>query len=163
MHGLGGPIIDRAALAAEARLEGKFLFRTDDDSFSAKDTALGYMSALRSRAPKAAGQEVDDGRHPSRPPPARGLHLRRGPAVRTGSAGAACRRDLSIGDTWRNIRNVLGRKHLVTIATSQGTISQRSNLTPRHRHILGALCLAEPPRFFDFIPGIGRGGGTGGS
>jgi hypothetical protein len=57
-----------------------------------------------------------------------------------------------VGDTWRNIRNELDRMHLVTMATSHGTVSQRSELTPGQRHILGRLELAEPPRFFDFTP-----------
>ena len=40
--------------------------------------------------------------------------------------------------------------YLVTIATSHGIVSQRSELTASQRHILSALELAEPSRFFDF-------------
>jgi len=60
--------------------------------------------------------------------------------------------EIEVGDTWRNICNELDRMHLVTMATSQGTVSQRSELTPDQRHILGRLKLAEPPHFFDFTP-----------
>jgi len=55
-------------------------------------------------------------------------------------------------DTWRNIRNELDRMHLVTLATSAGTVSQRTELTHRQRQILGALDLPEPARFYDFTP-----------
>ena len=151
MHGLGGPIVDRVALATEAHLDGKFLLRTDDENLPAKDIARGYKSALGNRA-KVAGQEVVDSRHPPRPPPTRGPHPRRGPAVRTGSAAVARRRDLSVGDIWRNIRNEPNRMHLVMMATSQGTGSQQSEPTPRHRHTLGALGLADSPRSSDFTP-----------
>ena len=42
--------------------------------------------------------------------------------------------------------------HLVTLATNEGTVSQRTELTPGQRRILGALSLPEPPRFHDFTP-----------
>lgn len=42
--------------------------------------------------------------------------------------------------------------HLVTLSTNEGTVSQRTELTPGHRRILAALELPEPPRFYDFTP-----------
>ena len=42
--------------------------------------------------------------------------------------------------------------HLVTLATSEDTVAQRSELTPRQRSILRALGIPEPHRFFDFTP-----------
>ena len=33
-------------------------------------------------------------------------------------------------DTWRNVRNELDRMHLVTLATADGQVAQRSTLTP---------------------------------
>ncbi len=38
--------VDRAAVAAEERLDGKFLLRTSDPSLSAEDVALGYKQLL---------------------------------------------------------------------------------------------------------------------
>ena len=38
--------------------------------------------------------------------------------------------DIVVGDTWRNIRSKLDRMHLVTMTTSKGTVSKRSELTP---------------------------------
>ena len=35
------------------------------------------------------------------------------------------------GDTWRNIRHELDRTHLVTLATADGQVAQRSALTTR--------------------------------
>ena len=35
--------------------------------------------------------------------------------------------------------------HLVTLATTEGTVAQRTELTPGQRHILSALDLPEPP------------------
>jgi hypothetical protein len=53
-------------------------------------------------------------------------------------------------DTWRNIRHELDRIHLVTLATADGQVAQRSALAPGQKTILPALKLGEPPRFFDF-------------
>ena len=60
--------------------------------------------------------------------------------------------ETEVGDTWRNIRDELDRMHLVTLATSEGTAAQRTELTPAQRRILKALDLPEPPRFYDFTP-----------
>ncbi len=60
--------------------------------------------------------------------------------------------EITVADTWRNIRDELERLHLVTLATAEGQVAQRSELTARQRHILKALGLPEPPRFFDFTP-----------
>mgnify|MGYP003701110453 CR=1 FL=1 len=38
------------------------------------------------------------------------------------------------------------------LAISEGTVSQRTELTPDQRHILKALELPEPPCFYDFTP-----------
>jgi len=54
------------------------------------------------------------------------------------------------GDTWRNVRQELDRMHLVTLATADGHVAQRSATTDGHKAILSALHLPEPPRFFDF-------------
>ena len=40
--------------------------------------------------------------------------------------------------------------HLVTLATADGQVAQRSALTAGHKSILAALKLPEPPQFFDF-------------
>ena len=57
------------------------------------------------------------------------------------------------GDTWRNLRHELDRMHLVTLATADGRVAQRSALTSGHKTILAALDLPEPPRYLDFTPG----------
>ena len=54
------------------------------------------------------------------------------------------------GDTWRTTRHELDRMHLVTLATPDGQVAQRSATTPGQQTILTALDLPEPPTFFDF-------------
>jgi hypothetical protein len=142
--------IDRAAVAREAHLDGKFLLRTDDESLSAEDVALGYKSLYEA---ERGWRDMKRSTVNIRP-----VYHRREDRIRAHVqlcwlALLVLRvAETRVGDTWRNIRNELDRMHLVTMATSHGTVSQRSELTPGQRHILGRLELAEPPRFFDFTP-----------
>src|SRR5262249_37748690 len=54
------------------------------------------------------------------------------------------------GDTWRNLRHELDRMHLVTLATANGRVTQRSTTTTGQKAILTSLDLPEPPRYLDF-------------
>ena len=141
--------IDRAAVAAETKLDGKFLLRTSDESLSAEDIALGYKALYEAeRGWRDLKSTID----------LRPVYHRREDRIE--SHVQLCWLALlllrvaetEVGDTWRNIRNELDRIHLVTLATSEGTVSQRTELTHGQRQILKALELPEPPRFYDFTP-----------
>lgn len=141
--------VDRAAVQRDAHLDGKFLLRTSDESLTAADIALGYKSLYEvERGWRDLKSTID----------LRPVYHRREDRIRAHIqlqwlALLLLRvAETTIGDTWRNIRDELERMHLVTLATSDGRVAQRSELTPGHRHILRALALPEPPRFFDFHP-----------
>jgi hypothetical protein len=51
---------------------------------------------------------------------------------------------------WRNLPHELDRTHLVTLATADGRVAQRSAATPGQQAILHALDRPEPPKFLDF-------------
>jgi hypothetical protein len=141
--------IDRAAVAREVKLDGKFLLRTSDESLTPADLAQGYKALY----------EVERGwrdvKHTIDMRPA--YHRRED---RIEAHVQLCWLALlllrvaetEVGDTWRNLRNELDRMHLVTLATNEGSVAQRTELTPGHRRILAALDLPEPPRFYDFTP-----------
>ncbi len=141
--------IDRAAVAKERKLDGKFLLRTSDESLTPADLAEGYKALYE------AERGWRDLKHTIDMRPA--YHRRED---RIEAHVQLCWLALLLirvaeteaDDTWRNLRNELDRMHLVTLATTQGTVAQRTELTPGHRHILGALKLPEPPRFYDFTP-----------
>ena len=141
--------IDRAAVAKEAKLDGKFLLRTSDETLSPADLAEGYKALYE------AERGWRDLKHTIDMRPA--YHRRED---RIEAHVQLCWLALLLmrvaeteaDDTWRNLRNKLDRMHLVTLATNEGTVAQRTELTPGHRHILGALKLPEPPRFYDLTP-----------
>ena len=141
--------IDRAAVTRETKLDGKFLLRTSDESLTPADLAEGYKALYE------AERGWRDLKHTIDMRPA---YHRRGDRIE--AHVQLCWLALLLlrvaetetGETWRNLRHELDRMHLVTLATNEGTVSQRTELTPGHRRILGALELPEPPRFYDFTP-----------
>ena len=54
----GRLVVDRAKVAAEARLDGKYLLTTSDPDLSAEDVALGYENLLEAER-GLRGHEVD--------------------------------------------------------------------------------------------------------
>jgi hypothetical protein len=144
--------IDRAAVARDAHFDGKFLLRTSDESLSATDIAEGYKALYEAeRGWRDLKSTID----------LRPVHHRKQERIEAHVqlcwlALLVLRvAEVAVGDTWRNIRDELERMHLVTLATSEGQVAQRSELTPRQRSILRALAIPEPPRFFDFTPTAG--------
>lgn len=141
--------IDRATVSQEAKLDGKFLLRTSDESLSTEDIALGYKALYEAeRGWRDLKSTID----------LRPVYHHREDRIE--SHVQLCWlallllrvAEVEAGDTWRNIRNELDRMHLVTLATSHGTIAQRTELTAGQRQILHNLKLPEPPRFYDFTP-----------
>jgi len=140
--------IDRSAVNHERKLDGKYLLRTSDESLSAEDIALGHKALYEAeRGWRDLKSTID----------LRPVYHRREDRIE--SHVQLCWLALLLrvaeteaADTWRNIRNELDRMHLVTLATSHGTVSQRTELTHRQRQILKALKLPEPARFHNFTP-----------
>jgi len=139
--------IDKAAIATEAKLDGKWLLRTSDDSLTPTDLALAYKQLL----------EVERGwRDMKGALGLRPVFHHREDRIR--SHVQLCWLALLLirviengtGDTWRNVRHELDRMHLVTLETAQGRVAQRSTTTPIQARILHQLDIPEPGRFIDF-------------
>jgi hypothetical protein len=139
--------LDAAAIKAESHLDGKWLLRTSDSTLSPEDLAAAYKQLLQVER----GWRDMKGALGLRPV----FHHRED---RIRAHVQLCWLALLLlrvvenatNDTWRNIRNELERMHLVTLATAEGQVAQRSATTTGHKTILAALELPEPPRFFDF-------------
>jgi transposase len=140
---------DHAAANREAHLDGKWLLRTSDVTLTPDDLAAAYKQLL---AVERGWRDMKSslGLRP--------VHHRREDRIR-GHVQLCWLALLLIRvientalDTWRNLRHELDRMHLVTLATGDGSVAQRSQATPGQRDILAALDLPEPPRFHDFTP-----------
>ncbi len=139
--------VDAAAIKRESHLDGKWLLRTSDLTLTPEDLAAAYKQLLAVER----GWRDMKGALKLRPV----FHYRED---RIRSHVQLCWLALMLirvvenatGDTWRNARNELDRMHLVTLATPDGQVAQRSATTPGQKTILTALDLPEPPKFFDF-------------
>lgn len=139
--------IDKTAIAREAKLDGKWLLRTSDDTLTPTDLALAYKQLL----------EVERGwRDMKSSLGLRPVFHHREDRIR--SHVQLCWLALLLirvvengtGDTWRNVRHELDRMHLVTLETAEGRVAQRSGTTPGQAQILASLDLAEPGRYLHF-------------
>ena len=139
--------IDAAAVKREAHLDGKWLLRTSDTTLTPDDLAAAYKQLLQVER----GWRDMKGALGLRPV----FHYRED---RIRAHVQLCWLALLLlrvvenatDDTWRNVRHELDRLHLVTLATADGQVAQRTALTAGQKTILTALKLPEPPRFFDF-------------
>ena len=143
--------IDHGAIKREAGLDGKWLLRTNDDTLTPDDLAAAYKQLVAVER----GWKDMKGALKLRPV----YHYREG---RIRAHVQLCWLALllirvmetAVCDTWRNIRCELDRMHLVTPATADSRVAQRSAATPGQQAILHALDLPEPPKFLDFHAAI---------
>lgn len=150
--GAGRLRIDRAAVAAEAKLDGKFLLRTSDPTLSAEDVALGYKQLL----------EVERGWRDMKST----LELRpvfhrledriRAHVILCWLALLLIRvAETKTGQTWRTLRHELDRLHVGEFTGTAGRVQQRTDITARQQAILRALAVEPPPRFLHVDPTAG--------
>jgi len=140
-------VIDKATATREAHLDGKWLLRTSDQTLTADDLAAAYKQLTQiERGWRDLKSSL--GLRPV-------FHYREDRIrahIQLCWLALLLIRVVENGtrDTWRNIRHELDRMHLVTLATGDGRVAQRSLTTSAQRTILRALALPEPARFFDF-------------
>ncbi|MEO6822908.1 MAG: IS1634 family transposase, partial [Candidatus Nanopelagicales bacterium] len=139
--------VDAAAIKRESHLDGKWLLRTSDATLTPDDLAAAYKTLLQVER----GWRDMKGALGLRPV----FHHRED---RIRAHVQLCWLALLLirivenatDDTWRNVRDELERMHLITLATADGQVAQRSATTPGQKTILTALQLGEPARFLDF-------------
>ena len=136
--------IDRAAVAADARLDGKFLLRTSDPTLSAADVATGYKQLLEvERAWRDMKTTLD----------LRPVFHRKEARIR--AHVLLCWLSLLLiriaenatGETWRNLRAEMDKLHLGRFGGPTGDVRQRTETTIRQAAIFTAAGVAEPPRY----------------
>lgn len=138
--------IDKEAVKAMEHLDGKYLIQTSDDTLSAEDVALGYKQLLKVEAAfRTLKQSLA----------LRPVYHRKDERIR--SHVLLCWLGLMLirivenktGRTWRDVRNVFQRIHLVETRSADGTVLQRTELTDEHKGILSQLELPEPQQIWD--------------
>jgi len=141
--------IDRAKIAAEARLDGKYLLSTSDPDLSAEDVALGHKNLLEAER----GFRDLKGTLELRPVFHRLEHRIRAHVLICWLALLLIRvAERQTGQTWRRISIELGRLHQVTLTGPAGTIQQTTTITDPQAAIYNATQIAPPPRITALTP-----------
>ena len=145
----GRLVLDRTKIAAEARLDGKYLLSTSDPDLSAEDVALGYKNLLEAeRGFRDLKSTIE----------LRPVFHRIEPRIR--AHVLLCWLALLLirvaerrtGQTWRTIARELGRLHAITLAGPAGTVVQTTEPTTAQSSILRACGLTPPPRITTLDP-----------
>jgi hypothetical protein len=145
----GRLVIDRQKIAAEERLDGKYLLTTSDPALSAEDVALGYKQLLE------AERSFRDLKGVLRLRPV--FHSK---ADRIRAHVLICFLALVIvrvaetrtGQTWRTIRAELGQIRQGHFRGRDGEFTQTTELTTSQRDLHRQIQVPDPPRFGDITP-----------
>jgi transposase len=141
--------LDRTKVAAEAKLDGKYLLSTSDPDLSGEDVALGYKNLLEAeRGFRDLKSTIE----------LRPVFHRLEPRIR--AHVLLCWLALLLirvaerrtGMTWRQINRELGRLHAITLSGPAGTVAQTTEPTTAQSSILRACGLAPPPRITTLDP-----------
>jgi hypothetical protein len=142
--------VDRKKIAAEEKLDGKYLLRSSDPQLSAEDIALGYKQLLEvERGWRDMKQLLD----------LRPVYHRREDRIR--AHVLLCWLALllirvaenSTGRTWNRLRAELQRLQTATFTGPAGSYRQTSEPTKPQRDILTALGLPVPKKVTELAPG----------
>ncbi len=134
--------LDRGAVRAAARYDGKFVVTSNDDTLTAEDLALGYKQLLRV---EQSWRELKSGIRvrPMFHWVAHRIHAH----VRLSVLSLLLERvaEQACQDTWRNIRDRLEPLKVAAFRTPHGRLVQTSELRPETRKVLNQLKITPPP------------------
>jgi hypothetical protein len=145
MEPSGRLVLDREKVKAEARLDGKYLLRTSDDTLTPEDVALGYRQLIEvEEAFRTLKSTLD----------LRPMYHRLEDRIR--AHVLICWLALLLirvvehetGHRWPAVRREMQRLHRVTYGGADGEVVQRTVLTPFQKRLLAALKLPDPPLVF---------------
>jgi transposase len=141
--------IDRAAVAAEARLDGKWVITSNDDSLSAEDLALGYKQLMRV---EECWRTMKSG-------------LRTRPIFHWTPHRICAHISLCVlalllermaeqraGDTWRNILALLDAIKVVEYERGAARVRQTTEVRSQAAEMLRRLQVPLPPRLHRIDP-----------
>jgi transposase len=141
--------IDKAKIAVEANLDGKFLLRCFDPHLSAEDVALGYTQLLQvERGWRDMKTTLE-----LRPVDHRLEDRIRACIILCWLALLLVRIvETTTGDTWHRIREDLRELHVGTFEGPAGTFRQRTELSTAQRDILAKLDVDPPKKIIELGP-----------
>ena len=145
----GRLVIDRAKVAAETNLDGKYLLSTNDPHLSAEDVALGYKNLLEAERSFRDMKQVIELR-----PVYHRLDRRVQAHVLLCWLALLLVRvaERRTGQTWNHINTQLSRVHQVRLAGPDGEVLQTTPLNETQQALFTAVAVPKPPRITAIHP-----------
>ena len=142
----GKPMINQAKVKAVAKLDGKFVVHSNDDTLSAEDMALGYKQLQRV---EMAWRQLKSGLR-VRPVYHWRPHRIHAHVALTVLALLLERiAEQACDDTWRNIRDDLRQIKLAQLSSPNGAVWQVTEPAPAAANRLKSLKISPPPPLLD--------------
>jgi transposase len=141
--------VNKRKIAAEERLDGKYLIKTSDDTLSLSDIVLGYKQLHDiERGFRTLKSELE----------LRPVYHRRSDRVR--AHVLICWLSLLLirivenetGLTWFKIRRMLKAIHLVSLSLPEGVVQQSTVLTAEQEGVFQACQVKSPPKVVQMQP-----------
>jgi hypothetical protein len=141
--------IDAEAIAADLKLDGKYLLRSSDPSLSPEDIALGYKQLFEvERAWRDLKHVLD-----LRPVYHRKEERIRAHVLLCWLALLLVRvAETRCGDSWPHLRRELERLKVGTFEGPAGSFRKRTALTAAQKAVFRKLEISEPPEMQDILP-----------
>lgn len=138
--------LDRGAVKAAEKLDGKFVVHSNDETLSAEDMALGYKQLMRVEQAWRQLKSVVRMRPVYHYVPHR-IHAH----IFLSVLGLLLQRiaEESCGDTWRNIHDDLKKIKLAQLSGPEGTLWQVTEPRPEARSRLKSLDIKNLPTVLD--------------
>lgn len=136
--------LDKAKIAAEAKLDGKYLISTSDEHLSTEDVVLGYKQLHEiERVNRDLKHTVD----------VRPVYHRRGDRIKAHML--LCWLALLLiriaenesGESWHQLKRIFRPLLVAEHQTQHGVISQTNKLTANQKRVLDGLNLKAPKRY----------------
>jgi hypothetical protein len=139
----GRLVVNRAKLAEEAKLDGKYLLSTNDPHLSAEDVALGYKNLLEAERSFRDMKTILE---------LRPVYHRLDQRIR--SHVLLCWLALLLvrvaerrtGQTWHHINTQLGRIHQVRLQGPDGEVLQTTPINEQQQALFTGVGVPKPPR-----------------
>ncbi len=142
----GHPVVDRAKVKAEERLDGKYLIVTSDDTLTSEDVALGYKQLAeieRAWRDMKSGLDLRPMRH-------RKADRIKAHVLLCWLALLLVRIvEVKTGQTWRRVQQEMDRLHRGVFVGKDGLLAQRTEITQLQHQFFKAVGVTPPPRFLE--------------
>lgn len=141
--------IDRAAVAAAARYDGKWVITSNDDTLTADDLVLGYKQLLRVEAcwrQLKSGLQMRPVRH------FRPWRIKAHVTISVLSLLLERIVEIRAGDTWRNVAAKLAAIKVIEYDRTEARVQQTTELRSETAALLAKLGVPPPPRLHAIGP-----------